>query len=317
MLFLFLERKVLYMEKKVINSQLSNYKTYLAYKDKMLSLAMNVFQFKNLNNFIDLSKVNRELVTNGSIAFFRDEVMGILALPYTIMGSLDIYGRPTSIRPIPYFGSYNRTLHRGEFVIMYDNASKLPILPNIIQSCERLALIKRVMDINIAQQKTQRYWKTSEENKRTIKDMIDKSDSLIDSILTYDGFDLEDTSLVVAPAQYVADKLNDAKKEEWSEFLELIGIANTSVQKRERVIKDEIFTSMGGTIASRYNRFESRRKAIEDINRLLLKEGEPEIEVEFYDGLPTTIQYVDNFLDMSTESEDGENEQDISDTTNV
>lgn len=297
------------MQRKVVNSQLYNYKTYLAYKDKMLSLAMNVFQFKNMNNFIDMSRVNRDLVINGSIAFFKDEVMGLLALPYTIMGSLDIYGRPTSIKPIPYFGSYNRTLHRGEFVIMYDNEAKIPILPNIIQSCERLALIKRTMDININQQRTPRYWKTSEERKNTVKRMLDEVDSCVDSIVTYDDIDLDETTLVLSPAPYVADKLIEAKKEEWTEFLELIGIANTSIQKKERVIRDEIFTSMGGTIASRYGRFESRRKAVEDINRLFNEN----IEVEFYDGLPSTIQSVDEFL---MEGED-ENEINISDTNDI
>lgn len=296
------------MPRKVVNSQLYNYKTYLAYKDKMLSLAMNVFQFKNMNNFIDMSRVNRDLVINGSVAFFKDEVMGLLALPYTIMGSLDIYGRPTSIKPIPYFGSYNRTLHRGEFVIMYDNEAKIPILPNIIQSCERLALIKRTMDININQQRTPRYWKTSEERKNTVKRMLDEVDSCVDSIVTYDDIDLDETTLVLSPAPYVADKLIEAKKEEWTEFLELIGIANTSIQKKERVIRDEIFTSMGGTIASRYGRFESRRKAVEDINRLFSEN----IEVEFYDGLPSTIQSVDEFLMEG----DVENETDISITDN-
>lgn len=296
------------MQRKIVNSQLYNYKTYLAYKDKMLSLAMNVFQFKNMNNFIDMSRVNKELVINGSVAFFEDEVMGLIALPYTIMGALDIYGRPNSIKPIPYFGSYNRILHKGEFVIMYDNEAKIPILPNIIQSCERLALIKRTIDTNITQQRTPRFWKTSEERKNTIKRMLDEVDSCSDSIVTYDDIDLDETSLVLSPAPYVADKLIEAKKEEWTEFLELIGIANTSVQKKERVIRDEIFTSMGGTIASRYGRFESRRKAVEDINRLF---GE-NIEVEFYDGLPSTIQNVDDFL----VEEDENNEINISDTNN-
>ena len=292
------------MKTKLVNSQLNNYKTYLAYRMKMLTLAENVFQFKNLNPFIDLAYINSELVTKGSIAFFKDEVMGLIALPYTSIGTLDIYGRPNKISVIPKNGVYNRILRRDEFVIMYDNESHIPIYPNIIQSAERLALIKRTIDINITHQRTPRYFKTSEENQKTVQKILDSVDSMVDTVFTYDNIDLEETTGSLIPAPYVADKLNDAKHEEWSEFLELIGVTNVAIQKRERMIRDEIITSMGGTITSRYSRFTSRQRAIEEINQ---KFG-TNIEVEFYDGLPTTIEEVEEFLDKTKIKEDDSND---------
>lgn len=280
------------MKTRMINSQLKSYSTYLSYRNKMLTLAMNVFQFENMNPFIDMSYVNKSLVLRGSIAFFKDEVMGLIALPYTVVGKLDIYGRPTEIKPLPKFGSYNRSLKSDEFVIMYDNDSKLPIWPSIVQSIERISLIKRVLDINIKQQATPRYWRTSEENQKTINDILRSVDSMEDEITISDNNIIDDISCTLAPAPFVADKLNEAKKEEWAEFLELIGISNVAVQKKERVIRDEILTSMGGTIASRYSRFTSRKRAIDEINKLF----DEHIEVSFYDGLPTTIENVDEFL---------------------
>ena len=122
------------MKRKTVNSQLYNYKTYLNYRDKMLMLALNVFQFKGLNNFIDMSLVNKELLMTGSVAWFKDDVTGdLLALPYTNVGALDMYGRPQAIMVRPFFGSYNRVLYkkRNEFVIMYDNEARLPLYPQI------------------------------------------------------------------------------------------------------------------------------------------------------------------------------------------
>lgn len=296
------------MKRRTVNSQLGNYKTYLAYKNKMLTLAMNVFQFKNMNPFIDMAYVNLNLVLKGSIAFFKDELMGLLALPYTPVGSLDIYGRPSSIRVLPKNGSYNRTLHKGEFVIMYDNESKLPIVDSIIQNCERISEIKRSIDINIKQQATPRYWKTSEENQKTVENILRDVDSKVDAIIVSDNNLIDDINCVLAPAPYVADKLNEAKKEEWAEFLELIGISNVAIQKKERVIRDEILTSMGGTIASRYSRFTSRMKAVEEINKLFNEN----IEVSFYDGLPTTIENVDEFLDNEDDTEEVDENVDVS-----
>lgn len=288
------------MRAKKINSQLSNFKCYKQYLDKMMLLAENVFQFKGIDNYVDMAVVNLELITKGSVAFFKDDIMDkVLALPYSNVGPLDMYGRPTKIMIRSKNGAYIRTLNSDEFVIMYDNDSKLPIYSNILSTAERMALIKRTIFINVRQQQTPRFWKTSEENKKTLNDIVNEVEANVNTVITYDNIDLGDTTLVLEPAPYVSDKLNDLKKEEWSEFLELIGISNLSVQKKERVIRDEIMTTMGGTIASRYSRFESRRKAIEEIN----KKWGTNIEVEFYDGLPTTIANVDNYLDEESDTD--------------
>ena len=41
-----------------------------------------------------------------------------------------------------------------------------------------------------------------------------------------------------------------------------------TLQKKERVITDEVTRSMGGTFASRYAVLDSRRQAIDKINRM-------------------------------------------------
>lgn len=98
------------------------------------------------------------------------------------------------------------------------------------------------------------------------------------TVIAYDNLDLDDTTLVLAPAPYVADKIDIHKEKDWNEFLRVIGIANMNFQKKERNIKDEVLASQGGTIASRFSRFEPRQKAIDEINRkfgdILLDNGE-------------------------------------------
>ena len=295
------------MKQKTIDAQLNNYKTTINYKNKMLSLAYNVFQFKNMDPFIDMSKVNMTLFQTGSIAFFYDEIAGkLMAMPYTIVGSLDYYGRPQAIMPLPYFGAYNRVLYakKKEFVIMWDNEAHIPLYPEVISSAKRMAQIKRAIDINISQQNTNRIWKTSEDKAVSLDRALQQVDSCVNTIITYDDIDLNEMGGILQVAPFVADKLNDAKKEEWSEFLETIGITSNIVNKKERLITDEVFTSMGGTIAFRYNRFESRRKAVELINEYFNQN----IEVEFYDGLPSTIKEPDVFLDENETVEDRFNE---------
>lgn len=289
------------MGKSKIRSQISNVKTVDMYKKQMISLACNVFNFKNLLEvapFMDLSYVNRELVHKGSIAFFKDEYLGLLALPYVNMGRLDLYGRPVDIQVIGKNG-YTRQLKFGEYVIMYDNMSRYPLIFDILQYADRVASITRTIDINTVQQRTPRIWKTKTENLKTIQDVIDGIDSNNEAIVTYDNLELDDTTVVLEPAPFVADKLSEQKDKIWNEYLRLIGIANTSFQKKERNIQDEVFISQAGTIASRYTRFEARKEAIDKMN----EKWELNIEVEYYDGLPTTLTSPENEYNSVTSEE--------------
>lgn len=276
------------MSKKNGFLQISNIKTTEMYKKQFVSLAENVFNIKNLEKyapFMDYSYVNKELVYKGCIAFFMDEYLGLLALPYVNLGKLDLYGRPIDIQVIGRNG-YTRKLKFGEYVLMWDNRSKQPLIYDILQYAERTAQIQRTMDINIAQQRTPRFWKTKTENKKTIEDLINGVSANDEAITTYDNLNLDETSIVLSPAPFVADKLGEQKDKIWNEFLRLIGIANSSFQKKERNIRDEVFISQAGTIASRFTRFNARVDAINKIN----EKWNLDLEVEYYDGLPTTLK---------------------------
>lgn len=272
------------MRKKLINSQLTNMKTYLMYREEMLTLAENVFEFKNLPEFIDVSYLNKTLLRNGSIAFFMDDVLGLIALPFDVIGNFDIYGRPLEIMARAANGTYYKKLKRDEFVIMYDNNGRYPIFMNICQMAERIALSKRTIDVNIVQQRTPRIWKTSQDKKRTLQDMLANIDGMEENIATYESIDIDDMNVVLAPAPFVADKIDLHLDKEWAEFYRLIGVANLIEQKKERMIRDEMSASQGGTIASRFSRFEPRKRAIDEIN----KKFGTNIEVSYYDGEPTT-----------------------------
>lgn len=285
------------MKKKMINTQISNFKTYNMYFRQMLTLAENVFEFKNLPEFIDVSYLNKQLLRKGSVAFFKEDGLGLIALPYNVVGNLDVYGRPNRIE---VFGnnSFHRILNRDEYVIMYDNNGRYPLYLDICQMAERIALCVRTEDVNILHQRTPRVWKTSKDKELSLKNAINEIDSMQENVIAYESLDIEDANVILAPAPYVTDKIDTHLKELWAEFFRLIGVANLQEQKRERVIVDEMVASQGGTIASRFSRFEPRKEAIEKIN----KKFNADIQVQYYDGEPT--------------SEKKENE-DVADDTNL
>lgn len=138
----------------VYNAQINNLSTYLLYKNQCVALAENVFKIGNIEDedMIDISYVNKELLRTGSIAWFKDDVLGLLALPYVNLGVFDVYGRPTKIMVTGqngYKAFLTNTSNKKEFVIMYDNSQHTSIYRDVLQYADRIALNTRVSDINI------------------------------------------------------------------------------------------------------------------------------------------------------------------------
>lgn len=289
------------MNKKIVNSQLTNLLTYQKVRRKMITLASNVLLFKDLEEKapnIDQSYINKKLVYNGSIAWFMDDVLGLLALPYQTIGRPDLYGRPETIM-VQGANGYHRTLSvsKGEAIIMYDNEGKYPLILDIVQDAERIALCKRVQDTNIAQQKTARVWLTSKDKEQTVKDLLNKVDGNVENVIAYDTLDINSVQGVLSPAPYITNDIDEHLEKLWEEFYSHIGISSVVINKKERLIKDEMRASQGGTIASRYVRFNSRKIALDKIK----ERWEIDIELEFYDGIPTTVEDFNNYVDEEEE----------------
>lgn len=289
---------------KLKNSQLTNLLTYKMYLRQTLSLAENVFKYENLPEFIDVAYMNKCLLNKGAIAFFYEETVGsVVALPFVKYGKLDLYGRYLTIQVMGANG-YHRVLNKDEFVIMYDNYGKYPLTIDIFQYAERLALYERICDVNIGQQRTPRIWQTSSDMEKTVKDLLNNIDGLTESVTSYKNLQVDKINAILQPAPYVADKITERKEKLWNEFLRLIGISNITVQKKERNIRDEVMASQGGTIASRFQRFEPRKKAIDEINEKFGKYLEKPIIVSFYDNLPTNLKDIED--EIKEEMDEGE-----------
>lgn len=274
-------------EKRKIGSQITNVKTYQMYKRQFRSLAENVFEFDKMPKYIDIQFVNSTLVLKGAIAFFKDEIMDrLVALPFTTIGPVDIYNRPTTIEVYAPNG-FRRVLNPDEYVIMYDNNGMYPLMLDIVQYAERISNATRVIDVNLSQQRTPRFIKTNENKKLSTLRMLDNIAENQEAILTYDDSYTDESDVILAPAPFVSGNVQEIKEKIRAEFLALIGISNLSFEKKERNITDEIEAMQGGTIASRFSRFEPRKHAVDLINEKFpefFKEGK--LSVRYYDGEP-------------------------------
>ena len=112
---------------------------------------------------------------------------------------------------------------------MYDNTGCYPIYLDICQMAERIALCKRTIDVKIVQQRTPRIWYTSQDKVESVKELLNEVDGLVENVIGYESLDVEGLDKVLAPAPYVADKIDDHLEKEWQEFYRLIGIASVTI----------------------------------------------------------------------------------------
>lgn len=60
----------------------------------------------------------------------------------------------------------------------------------------------------------------------------------------------------------------------------------------------------GGTIASRFSRYQPRLEAIKKINTMFADKLDEEIEVEYYDGLPKSLEENEEENEMEADIDD-------------
>lgn len=277
------------MNNQKLKARLRTTKLWLMYFYQLIALAENTFIFKHLPKSIDVEYVNRTLVRKGSIAFYYDvDIQELVALPYIVIGRLNIYNKPMKIQCIADNGVKSPVLKAGEFVIMYDNTIHRPIYYDLKEYADRLTSIVRTRDINTGQQKTPRIIQAPEDKRLSIVNALQQVDEYNDCIYGYDNMDIDGITSILSTAPYLLDKLDEHFNNVWAEAMRYIGISQLSYMKKERMIRDEVEKTQGGNIASRYNRFNPRQKAIDDINNIFAKYLDEDITVEYYDSEPTT-----------------------------
>lgn len=244
-----------------------NNATYLQYYMHLTELAMSMFEWKNLPDTVDARFLELTLFEDGQIVFFKDEELGYLCLQCAVNGGFNVYRIPTNRRAYAVNG-YQKNLTENDSVIIYNNFLRTNSMLDVRNFAERLYNIDRAIDVNINAQKTPILIKCDEQQRLTMLNTYQQYDGnqpviFGDKALNTNAFQVLNTG-----APLVADKLYTLKTQLWNECLTYLGISNINVQKKERLITDEVTRNQGGTIASRYSRLEARRQACEQINRM-------------------------------------------------
>jgi hypothetical protein len=248
-------------------SAILNDKTYMQYYNRLTELAISMFEWKNLPDTIDPRFLELSLYSDGMAVFFEDEVMGHLALQVMIGGNLDVYRVPT-IRTAYATNGYNKQLDQNNSIIIFNNYLRTNSMLDIEMYARRLYEAERTIDVNIKQQKTPKLIQCSENQRLVMKNLYMQYDGNEPYIFGDKNLDLSGVKVFDTTAPYIADQLNQYKHEIFNEALTYLGISNVNIQKKERLLSDEVSRNMGSIEAQKYTRLNARKDACAKINKM-------------------------------------------------
>lgn len=272
-------------------SSLMNNVTYLHYYNRLTELAISMFEWKNLPPSVDPRFLETVLFSKGVAVFFKDEELGELALSVALGGKFNVYNIPTTRRAFASNG-YQNNLDETNSVLIYNNYLHSNCRNDIEMYAKRLYNLDRAIDVNANAQKTPVMIKCDETQRLTMKNLYMQYDGNTPFIFGDNNLQTNGFTVLKTDAPYVADKLYDLKTQIWNEALTYLGISNINVQKKERLITDEVTRNQGGTIASRYSRLQSRREAVAQINDMF--------------GLNIEVNYREDFQQVSDDIIEGQ-----------
>lgn len=244
-----------------------NNRTYIHYYNRLTELAISMFEWKNLPDSIDPRFLELVLFSDGMAVFFKDEVLGYLALQTMIGGNLDVYRIP-KIRRAYAANRYTRSLDEKDSVIIFNNMLHTNCLTDVELFARRLYECDRTIDVNIKAQKTPVMIACDENQRLTMKNLYQQYDGNEPFIFGGKDMDIKKIQAIVTGAPYVADKVMQTKFQIWNEAMTYLGISNVNMHKKERLLNDEVTRNMGSTVASRYTRLEMRKQACKKINEM-------------------------------------------------
>ena len=257
-----------------IDSALLNDLTYQFYYNRLKELAISVFDWQNLPDSVDARYLELELFEKGTAIFFEDKDLFLFGEQSTYLclqclnnGSFDVYRNPINRRAIGNNG-YNRELNADDSVIIYNNLLRTNSSEVIKQYAYRLYLTQRAIDVNINAQKTPIIIQCDESQRLTLMNLYKQYDGNVPFIFGDRNLDVRSIQVLNTGAPMVAPELDKQRVTIWNDALTYLGITNVNIQKRERLLNDEVARNMGGTMSSRYSRIQARQQACEQINRM-------------------------------------------------
>ena len=271
-----------------------NYDTFMNMYRRMAKIVLSMFTYENLPDSMDQRFLEQSLFEDGqaSVLYDTDKKL-VINTRCADNGEINIYNLPTRINcfsvnfrtdRIVYNGIIEESLNKEtQAVLMLNDEERLPSWVYVFEYAERLADAQKTIDINVRAQRTPILILGSKKQKQSLENMYAQYDGYKPVIMGDEDYLSQDSIKAVnTGAPYVADKIQNLKKEIWNEFLGTFGINNINVEKKERLISAESDSNNEVTNYALKSYFDARKKAVKQINELFGTNIEVKINADLF-----------------------------------
>lgn len=256
------------LDMKSVASKLNN-RTYTDYFYRLMLLSRSLFEWHNLPNGIDEKWIEQYLFYEGRCMFFKDNDKGLMVSKCTDSGQLNYYDEPTRLRPVATNYSHDKDyINNINCVLIRNNDIMMPTCPTIELYALRLAEISRTIDINVNAQKTPVLIKCSNKQLLSLKTMYKQWNGYEPVIFGDKGLDNESMAVLKTDSPVVFDKLQIQKSHIWNEAMTFLGINNANMDKRERLVDDEVQANNEQVEQCGELMLKARKQACKQINEM-------------------------------------------------
>lgn len=249
---------------------MANNMTFSYYYYKLTLIARALFAWKNLPNNMDDRWIEKYLFTNGKCIFYKDPVMGEMVAGFGQMSSINCYGDPTKVYPVaPNYVYEGDQLINGEnCYVIRNNDLMLPTFPTVRMYAFKLTNIDRAIDINIEAQKSPILVRCTDKQRLSLKNAINQRRDNEPVIYADNSFDKDMITTLDLNPPLVFPDLQVQKHMVLNEVFTDLGINNANMDKRERMVANEVEANNEQVKASEDVMLKVREEACKQINRI-------------------------------------------------
>lgn len=252
-------------------AQMANNMTFSYYYYKLMLIARSLFQWNNLPNNMDERWIEKYLFNSGKCIFYKDPNMGFMVAGLGQEGSINCYGDPTTVYPVAenYVYSGKKLINNENCYVIRNNDLMLPEFPIVRHYAFKLCNIDRAIDTNIEAQKTPTIVRCSDKQKLSLKNAINQRRDNEPVIWTADDSNITDmiSTLDLNPPMVFKD-LQVQKHMILNEVFTDFGINNANMDKKERMVANEVEANNEQVKASEDVLLKSREEACKRINEI-------------------------------------------------